>query len=118
MMKTLVAMILSGCALTLQAESIRVNVFKNNQRQYLDIKVGQTLGQICLQWCDISKTSVAACQQDIVARNPQAFVNANPDYLLAGARLWLPGAYQSISSQDSRHYQIQRFSWGSIKTPR
>ena len=99
-----------------QAESKKVQVFENSQ-QYWDVKQGQSLSEICQQ-LKTGGSSKLACQQQILSSNPDAFINKNPDRLIAGKRLWLPGSYQSVSKLSSKKYNIQKFSWGEIKTPK
>jgi len=117
MMRLVLFWVLVSCIFSLHAESKRVNVYQGSQ-YYWDVKVGQTLGQICQQWRFGAQPSSGACQQYILGSNPQAFVNNNPDYLLAGSRLWLPGSQQTTNVKGGNRYHIQNYSWGSIKTPK
>lgn len=117
MMRLVFVIALFCCAFSLHAESKRVNVYQGSQ-YYWDVKAGQTLSQICQQWRFGAQSSSGDCQQYIMGSNPQAFINNNPDYLLAGSRLWLPGSQQPTNVKDNNRYHIQNFSWGSIKTPK
>ena len=60
-----------------------------------------------------------ALKQDIVHLNPQAFINGNPEQLLADKRLWLPGYMkQADSKADPETTTVERYSWGNIKRKR
>ena len=100
-----------------QADSKRVQVYEKSQ-QYWDVKSGQSLSQICQKLRTQSKTSRLVCQQQVFKKNPAAFINKDPNKLIVGKRLWLPGSYQAVSKQYNNKYHIQKFNWGSIKTPK
>ncbi|MDH5424828.1 MAG: hypothetical protein OEY29_07550 [Gammaproteobacteria bacterium] len=116
-MKVLSLFVLFILALSAEAGSKRVQVYENGQRHW-DVQSGQTLGQICQQLNNINQRSRLACQILMLDNNPEAFINKDPDRLIAGKRLWLPGSYQPQSEQNSKNYHIKTFNWGSIKTPK
>ena len=116
-MKILFKILFFVLAMNVQAESKRVEVYENSQ-QYWTVIVGQSLSGICMQIRPSGKSSQFSCQQDILEKNPGAFINKDPNRLIAGKRLWLPGSYQAISKLDNRKFNIQKFNWGSIKTPK
>jgi Tfp pilus assembly protein FimV len=99
------------------AASIKVQVYDKGQ-QYWDVKSGQTLSQICQKLRPVSNTSRRACQQQILKKNPDAFIKNDPNRLILGKRLWLPGSYRPASQMQSDQYHIRNFSWGSVKTPK
>ena len=117
MMKTLLSIFLLVLVSAVQAESKKVNVFEKSQ-QFWDVQTGQTLGGICQSIQATSKNAQVECQKQILKDNPGAFINNDPNQLLAGKRLWLPGSYQPVSQQGSQKYNIKKFNWGSIKTPK
>jgi hypothetical protein len=60
-----------------------------------------------------------ALQQDILHLNPQAFINGQPEKLLAGKRLWLPGYMkQADSKTNPSTMDVETYSWGNIKRPK
>lgn len=116
-MKAIFALILLVLALSAQAESKRVQVYENGQLHW-DVKSGQTLSQVCQQLNNLNQSSILACQKLMLEKNPEAFINKNPDQLVSGKRLWLPGSYQPVGKQDNQNYHIKKFNWGSMKTPK
>ncbi|MDH5391931.1 MAG: hypothetical protein OEY11_01970 [Gammaproteobacteria bacterium] len=116
-MRTVLLIIVVTFSFSLQAESKRVIVYENTQQSW-QVRSGQSLSLICQQLRPGNTHSQHTCQQQILKKNPAAFVNKNPNRLLAGKRLWLPGSYQSGSQRESTQFQVQHFSWGSIKTAR
>ena len=117
LMKSILITTLLLLSVYVQAESTRVQVYAKGQ-QYWDVKGGQSLSQICQQLQTLSKTSQLVCQQQILKKNPDAFINNDPNRLILGKRLWLPGSYRSVSKLNSQNYDTQNFNWGSIKTPK
>lgn len=116
-MKPVITFILLILSLSAQAESKRVPVYEKGQ-QHWDVKSGQTLSQICQQLDNVNQSSRLACQNIMLENNPDAFISQDPNKLISGKRLWLPGSYQPASKQDNQNYQIKKFNWGSIKTPK
>jgi len=101
----------------LHAESKRVQVFDKGQ-QYWDVKNGDSLSYICQQLIPGNHQLQLKLQQQILAENADAFINASADKLIAGKRLWLPGSYRVVSDYDKNKYEVKQFSWGSIRKPR
>lgn len=99
------------------AHATRVEVFTKGQ-QYWDVKTGESLSLICQQLKTVNKSSRLSCQRDILDKNPDAFIGNNPNRLITGKRLWLPGSYRAVSKLNDKNYDTKHFSWGSIKTPK
>ncbi len=100
------------------AESKRIEVYPLSQ-QYHDTHEGETLGEIAASLLPNNPEMQQRLMRDIVRLNPQAFVDNNPNRLLAGKRLWLPsGLHQPDSKVDPRHYTVESFSWGNVKRPK
>ncbi len=116
-MKTILGIVFFLMSVFVHAESVRVQVYEKGQ-QFWDVKSGQSLSQICQSLGTANKISRRACQQQILKKNPKAFINNNPNRLIVGKRLWLPGSYRSVSQIKNDQYHIKSFSWGSVKTPK
>ena len=96
------------------AESKRIEVYATSQ-SYWDVQAGDSLSLIVQQL--IAKPSAARqkLMNEILSLNPDAFINANPDRLKAGTRLWLPNGTDDIRKLSSNNrYQIRNFSWGQV----
>lgn len=103
---------------TAQTEPKRIEVYSLSQN-YWDTRYGDTLGGIVLHLLPNNPAKHNALKQDIVHLNPQAFNNGNPEQLLAGKRLWLPGYMKQADSKvDPATTTVERYSWGNIKRPR
>lgn len=101
-----------------QTESKRIEVYSLSQN-YWDTQPGDTLGEIVHHLLPNNPSKYDALKQDIVHLNPQAFINGNPEQLLAGKRLWLPGYMnQPDSKADPATTTVESYSWGNIKRPR
>ncbi len=101
-----------------QTESRRIEVYALSQN-YRDTRDGDTLGEIVQELLPNNPAKWQRLQQDIVFLNPQAFIDANPDRLLAGKRLRLPGYMKQADSRvDPATITVERYSWGNIKRPR
>lgn len=111
--------VLAGGGAVMAAEqSKRVEVYDISQAFY-DTRYGDTLGEILWQLLPNNPGRHAALQQEILRLNPQAFINGDPDRLLANKRLYLPGYMRKPDSRvDSSKYIIETYSWGNIKRPR
>lgn len=116
-MKLILIIVLLSMSFFVQAASKNVQVYEKGQ-QYWDVMSGQSLSQICQQLQAVSQTSRRVCQQQILQKNPDAFIKNNPNKLIVGKRLWLPGSYRSVSHLKNDQYHIKNFNWGSIKTPK
>lgn len=98
--------------------SKRIEVYALSQHHW-EIQPGDTLGSIVQHLLPNNPTKHAALKKDIVLLNPQAFINGNPELLLAGKRLQLPGYMkQADSIADPARTQVESFSWGNIKRSR
>ena len=117
LMNILLSLMVSVLLNNAQASSKKVQVYEKSQ-QYWDVVSGESLSLICLKLQKNNKTMFRGCQQKLFKDNPDAFINKNPNKLISGKRLWLPGSYRAGSSLDSKKYHIKNFSWGSIKTPK
>jgi len=101
-----------------QTESKRIEVYSLSQN-YWDTRYGDTLGDIVHHLLPNNPAKREALKQDIVHLNPQAFINGNPEQLLADKRLWLPGYMkQADSKADPKTTTVERYSWGNIKRKR
>lgn len=98
--------------------SKRIEVYSLSQN-YWDIQNGDTLGEIVLHLLPNNPSKHEKLKQDIVLLNPEAFIGGNPERLLAGKRLWLPGYMEQADSKaDPDTTVVERYSWGNIKRPR
>lgn len=95
------------------AASKRVYVYPISQ-QYWDVRPGETLGEIAEALLPGAQQHRQLLMNDILRLNPGAFIDQNPNRLLANTRLWLPNSVtRPVSApQDG---EIQEFSWGTIK---
>lgn len=101
-----------------QKKSRRIEVYSLSQN-YWDTQAGDTLGRIVHHLLPNNPSKRAALKQDIVRLNPGAFINNNPEQLLANKRLWLPGYMkQADPKADPETTKVERYSWGNIKRPR
>lgn len=111
----LTALLCAVCLAAAQAASKRVYVYPVNQ-QYWDVRPGDTLGQIAQTLLPASGQHRQRLMHDILRLNPDAFIEGDPDRLLANRRLWLPNTdttvTTAISGQDA---EIREFDWGYIK---
>ena len=99
-------------------DSARVEVYSLSQN-YWDTQHGDTLGDIVRHLLPNNPAKYQALKQDIVHLNPHAFINGNPEQLLADKRLWLPGYMKQADSKiNPTTTRVERFSWGNIKRPR
>jgi len=101
-----------------QTPSIRVEVYSLSQN-YWDTRYGDTLSEITRHLLPHKPSKREALEQDILHLNPGAFINGNPEQLLAGKRLWLPGYMkQADSKADPSTTTVETYSWGNIKRQR
>ena len=97
------------------AESKRIEVYPLSQH-YWDTKAGDTLGGIVSTLLPKTHYLHETLAREIVALNPEAFPEGDPERMLADKRLWLPNAIKPPSDQsDFSGYTIKHFQWGSIK---
>jgi Tfp pilus assembly protein FimV len=113
-MKTTMTLLLL-LAFSTATAGTRVEVYEN-AAGYHDVAQGDSLSAIC-QKLKLD-SGQQACQQQLLERNPAAFINDDPNRLLAGKRLWLPGANRPVSQVDDKRYKVETFSWGNVKTPK
>lgn len=101
-----------------QTESKRIEVYSLSQN-YWDTRYGDTLNDIVHHLLPNNPAKREALKQDIVQLNPQAFINDNPEQLLADKRLWLPGYMKQADTEvDPATTTVERYSWGNIKRKR
>ena len=101
-----------------EQQSKRIEVYSLSQN-YWDTQYGDTLGEIAHHLLPNNPTKRATLKQDILHLNPQAFINGDPEQLLADKRLWLPGYMKQADSKvDPRTTTVENFSWGNIKRQR
>jgi len=100
---------------SLNISSKRIEVYALSQN-YWDTQYGDTLGDIVQHLLPNNPSKHAALKKDIVHLNPRAFINGNPERLLADKRLNLPGYMkQADSKPDPASTTVERYSWGNIK---
>lgn len=101
-----------------QQNSIRVEVYSLSQN-YWDTQHGDTLGNIVRHLLPNNPARYQTLKQNIVHLNPHAFINGNPELLLADKRLWLPGYMKQADNKvNPTTTEVERYSWGNIKRPR
>jgi Tfp pilus assembly protein FimV len=110
------------CAITpayaAQEKSRRIEVYSLSQN-YWDVQYGDTLGNIVHHLLPNNPAKREALQQDILHLNPNAFIAGQPEKLLAGKRLWLPGYMKQADSEvDPTKETVETYSWGNIKRPK
>ncbi|MDH5483686.1 MAG: hypothetical protein OEY43_00495 [Gammaproteobacteria bacterium] len=99
----------------LHAESKIIQVYGISQT-YWDVKPGDTLGEIMQQLLPRNRFLRKPLMEDIVAMNPQAFINNDPARMRANQRLWLPNHTAHLRENiNSDRYAIQQFSWGYLQ---
>lgn len=109
------ALLLAGSA---AAESTRIEVYPGGQA-YVDVRPGNTLGEIVRRLAPGNRALQKRLMQQLLQLNPRAFIDADPNRLKAGARLWLPGQVKRLQQTlDTRRYHIEAFSWGYVQRPR
>ena len=101
-----------------QTESKRIEVYSLSQN-YWDVQQGDTLSSIAHHLLPNNPSKRKALQQDILQLNPNAFIAGQPEKLLAGKRLWLPGYMKQADSKvDPATTTVEVYSWGNIKRPK
>lgn len=106
------ALLCAACVAPAQAASKRVYVYPVAQH-YWDVRPGDTLGDIAVALLPASTQHRQRLMNDIRRLNPGAFIDGDPDRLLANTRLWLPGAVtKPVADHDT---EIHEFDWGYIK---
>lgn len=102
---------------TAQAESKRIEVYSLGQH-YWDTQSGETLGEITQQLLPNNLRMHPRLMKDIVALNPEAFQNNNPDRMQANTRIWLPSHLTRPDTAVNRsRTRVESFAWGNIKRP-
>lgn len=97
------------------AESRRINVYQAGQNLW-HTKSGETLSGIAKQLLPNNPGMQQLLMLDIVALNPNAFLNNNPNKMKADIRLLLPGEFTKADNRvDPSKIQVETFSWGNIK---
>jgi len=98
--------------------SKRIEVYTLAQ-SYYDTQHGDTLGEIVAELLPNNPGKHDSLRQEILGLNPDAFIDNNPDRLIAGKRLRLPGYVKEADTRVDPHaYTVESFSWGNIKRPR
>jgi len=119
--KVFAAIILSASISSIahaEQQSKRIEVYSLSQN-YWDTRYGDTLGEITHHLLPNNPIKRAALKQDILHLNPRAFINGDPEQLLADKRLWLPGYMKQADSKvNPRTTTVEKFSWGNIKRQR
>ena len=100
------------------ADSKRIEVYDLSQA-YWDTQPGETLGEIVQTLMPDNQYLRAKLMREIVQLNPNAFINGNPDRMLANTRLFLPNStVGTMQKSEAANYSVKQFQWGSIKTSR
>jgi Tfp pilus assembly protein FimV len=98
--------------------SKRIEVYTLAQ-SYYDTQHGDTLGEIVAELLPNNPGRHESLSQEIVGLNQDAFIDNNPDRLIAGKRLRLPGYLNEADTRvDPNAYTVESYSWGNIKRPR
>jgi len=101
-----------------QQKSKRIEVYSLSQN-YWDVQNGDTLSRITHHLLPNNPAKRKALQQDILHLNPNAFIAGQPEKLLAGKRLRLPGYMKQADSKvDPATTTVETYSWGNIKRPK
>ena len=96
------------------AESKRIEVYATSQA-YWDVQPGDSLSSIAQQIIAGPASARQKLMKDIMALNPEAFINASPDRLKANVRLWLPNGTHDLRKLSSNsQYRIKNYSWGQV----
>ncbi len=111
--------VLNFCVITpspaAQKKSKRIEVYSLSQN-YWDVRYGDTLSSIAHHLLPNNPAKREALQQDILLLNSKAFIAGQPEKLLAGKRLWLPGYMKQADSEvDPATTSVETYSWGNIK---
>ena len=101
-----------------QATAKRVEVYSLSQN-YWDTQYGDSLSKISIHLLPNNPSKREALERDIVRLNPDAFINSNPELLLANKRLWMPGYMKQADSKVNPNTTIvESYDWGNIKRSR
>lgn len=101
-----------------KTESKRIEVYSLGQH-YWDTQKGETLGEIAQQLLPNNPAMQQRLMKDIVALNPDVFLNNDPDRMKANTRIWLPSHLTKADTPVNRaHTEVETFSWGNIKRPK
>lgn len=96
--------------------SRRIEVYSISQ-QYHDVQPGETLGEIAAGLLPGNPRLQQKLMQEIIVMNPRAFINGNPDRLIAGRRLWLPNSTPGMQEDRAQTGRVESYQWGSIRRP-
>jgi hypothetical protein len=100
------------------AESKRIVVYPLTQN-YVDTQPGDSLSGIAARLLPDNPQLQEKLMAEILKLNPDAFIDHDPNRLLANVRLWLPNQRDNaVRDTNPEHYRVEHFSWGSIKKPR
>ncbi|HEY9032695.1 MAG TPA: hypothetical protein VIN71_02055 [Pseudomonadales bacterium] len=96
-------------------DSKRIEIYPASQA-FIQVSRGDTLGEIVSRLLPNHSARRAQLMDEIVALNPEAFIDGDPNRLKANVRLWLPGHVSALQqAMDSGKYRIRTFSWGYIQ---
>jgi Tfp pilus assembly protein FimV len=97
------------------AESKRIVVYPLSQ-SYVDTRTGDSLSEIAARLLPDNPQLQQHLMADIFRLNPNAFIAHDPNRLLTNMRLWLPNQLNNAErANDSADYQVESFSWGSVR---
>ena len=101
-----------------QTNSKRIEIYSLSQN-YWDTHYGDTLSEITLHLLPNNPAKHEALKREIAHLNPHAFINGNPEKLLAKQRLWLPVYMKQPGSKaNPLTTTVETYSWGNIKRPK
>ncbi len=101
-----------------RAESKRIVVYPLSQ-SYVDTRAGDSLSLIASRLLPSNPQLQQKLMANIFRLNPAAFIEHDPNRLLANVRLWLPNQQNNAESANAtNNYQVEVFSWGNIKRPK
>ena len=116
-MKFFVAILLL-CSQPLWADSTRIEVYPLSQN-YRDVNSGDTLGEIVAELLPDTPDLRPKLMQEIIERNPDAFIGGDPNLMRAHVRLWLPNNLERpANAAGSSVGTVEHYSWGSIRRPK
>lgn len=98
--------------------SKRIEVYSLSET-YHDTRYGDTLSEIVYQLLPNNPVKQAALANEIISLNPQAFIDNDPQKMLANRRLKLPGYIKQADSHvDPETTTVETYTWGNIKRHR
>jgi hypothetical protein len=115
----LAATLIGGCLPTVShAESKRIIVYPLTQ-SYVDTQPGDSLSGVTARLLPSNPQLQQKLMAEILKLNPDAFIEHDPNRLLANVRLWLPNQRDNaVRDTNQKRYRTEHFSWGNIRRPR